>query len=141
METQSLAVMVAGELDHTVKNLKNGTKVTFIGQKEYGKLHNLKGNPLKRAHAKYRLEFGVQANVYVSNLIAGGQWVSQGVTKSVDKAGHGEMTIKLKSAAAFPVEKSVGECSVAELLAAVELAKKKEAAAAKSDAGAEGGAK
>ena len=141
METQSLAVSVAGGLDCKVKTLKRGTRVSFLSQKEYGKLHNLKGNPLKRAHSKYRLEFGVKANVWVSNLVASGQWVAQAVAPTVNKAGEGEITVKFKSAASFPVEKTVGECSVAELLAAVELAKKKEAAAAKSDAGAEGGAK
>lgn len=72
---------------HRRTELKSGAVVlNYMSMKDYGIKLGLKGQALKRAHARYRNDRGVQANSNLAALIAKGQVLLEKVTVSKDKS-------------------------------------------------------
>ena len=72
---------------HKRTELKSGAvTLSYMSMKEFGILKGLKGQALKRAHARYRNDRGVQANSNLAALIAKGQVLLEKVTVSKDKS-------------------------------------------------------
>ena len=62
-----------------------GSKDKVATRKAYGEAHSLKGSALKKAHEKYRLTRGTNANQNIASLLAGGKIVAEKSRVSFDK--------------------------------------------------------
>ncbi len=78
----AVALFNGSSLPVKEKELKNGRSVTFITKKAYGEQFGLKGQPLRRAHDKYRSELGLGVNMALGSALSSGQVLAQKVTET-----------------------------------------------------------
>ena len=86
---------------HKRRELSSGAvTMTYLSMKEYGQRLGLKGQALKRAHERYRVDRGTSANANLSSLIAKGLVVLEKVTVAKDKSSF---TGKFMASSAFDI--------------------------------------
>jgi hypothetical protein len=86
---------------HKRRELSSGAvSMTYLSLKEYGIRFGLKGQALKRAHERYRVDRGTSANANLAGLIAKGLVVLEKVTVAKDKSSF---TGKFMASSAFDI--------------------------------------
>lgn len=120
---------------HVTKTSTSGAVTTgYVSKKDYGTRHNLKGSALTKAHTKYRVDRGLDANRNLASMLAGGLIVAE---KQVMKANGEGFKVDFTFAKELDVQPVVDPVKVAgqlnvEQLKAI-LAEKEQASSKKAE--------